>query len=406
MSERKVSLCDIIIEDEIIWALANDYNGLFQGNCKTGEFEYLGNPGSGRRIPMFSSMVKINEYIILAPASEEKIVIYQITNKKFEEIPIPKPRFITERYQKYHEWGNFSIIRWKSYAFLIGMYYPAILRLNMEDRSIDYMDSWVNEIEKNASDDGMYYFRNSHVIKNNYLYIPVNIINVVLEVNLNNLDCKWHYIGSDAVGFSGICMIDDDFYISARDTRKVIKWNIQNKKHYDYMLNKFYPDNNIKASVSFLHYDGESLWYFPINSTTVLKKRRDSNEWEKDLFLKQYAEESNIYKHIWKQTYSFAKLCNNNFWIFLGSKMTLINYDYNNKRINEYCIKEPLEEKRNRFKNNDNLIVIEGKGKRGDYFLADMIEELAVGDIDLSTNKQEQDLRTSGALIHEHIIIQ
>lgn len=165
-------------------------------------------------IGAFFSLLKIQEYILLIPGNSNKFVLYNSLTKECKHIPYETPtsnRVISFRKNDPFFCG-FSYGR---YAYVIGITYPGILKINVDTGCITYICNWISAIEEKLEgklDDAMkYYFSNGVVCLQEKSYIPVSAISAIMKID-HCSEATFLFELTDYSYIHGICCFESKIF--------------------------------------------------------------------------------------------------------------------------------------------------------------------------------------------------
>ena len=247
--------------EDVIWCAASDFNALMKIDLKQRKIEYINRfPDEKNEKRLFSDIIYEKGKLYFVPMNAEKIVIYDILNEKFSFIEFNKKIYSS------HYFSNYKFCRGIMYnksIFLICATYPAFIRVNLSDNSIEYIDEWVSEIEKKRTIDDIGYFTNYYQYEN-IVYIPCCCCNIIVEFNMENLTFIYHEIGRKDDRFSDFTLYENEFWVSLFNNNEIIKLN---KNNWKYIERKAYGCDSISIEILELN---RELFLFPFKMNEVI----------------------------------------------------------------------------------------------------------------------------------------
>lgn len=218
----------VVIEDEM-WAVAYNFNLLYHVNLHSGVATLVSRipneEHNGKRL--YGSIVYYDDKLFLIPMTAREIAVYDLSNNQFSKIP-----FITgneNKYQMYKERYKFcGGVVYEHFLYIFSSTYPAILKIRMSDYSIEYLDDWVNDVEKCAWYKNEVYFR-SFKIHEGIVYLPSCCANQIMKFDLNNNTVNIVTLKESTNSFSDIVVMDDRLIVSAKTNSDISLFN----KEYD-----------------------------------------------------------------------------------------------------------------------------------------------------------------------------
>lgn len=208
------------INDRIAVGVLFNSNGLFEINLLTGKCTYImmvqGELIDQRRL--YTSACLVEDKVYFIPYAAKEIAVYDLNKKEIKKVKYNK---LDSQPGNYKRKCNFSChVRYGQYIYMIPCTYPAIVRINTEDDSIEYFDSWNNNIE--------YMFRKGVMVEEDDFYIPSVINNVVLRFNMKECKAYIYNVGEENKGHWSIIKHKEWFYLTPMLSESVTKWNYIN----------------------------------------------------------------------------------------------------------------------------------------------------------------------------------
>lgn len=214
----------------------------------------------------YTDVVEYNNSFFLIPRNVTKTPEIVITNGLVIQDRISlKPYNIKPGLEKY---ALFSFaLRINNYAFFFGYSYPTIVRFNIDDYTIDYIDEWNKNIIT-ADDSKMGYFNTSHIeIVDDELLLPLCCDSAILKLNIKTLNFEIIRISIYSEGISCISQIDDsDFLISGAGTKSnwIYLWNA--KRNEIIHCNEILAEENGMSIKYILIAEDNNAYLFPWQS--------------------------------------------------------------------------------------------------------------------------------------------
>ena len=197
---NRLNSSDIAVEGNKVWLVRPSINGLVELNLDTGESDIIYRFDRFFENNWFQSICKIGNEIIMFPSASDEIVVFDLLEKKDYVFQINPPQITPIKYDPELKFWNYC--RLNNEIMIFGYTYPTIVHLNLKNKSIDYLDSWVNQIENNlVSRDYNGYFGYGSLIMENKILVPLLCCNGILEINIENMDCCVKFVEGIDCGF-------------------------------------------------------------------------------------------------------------------------------------------------------------------------------------------------------------
>ena len=158
-----------------------------------------------------------NGKLILIPSCAEKIWIYELSTGEWTNIAIDHPQILLK---------FFGCIIYQDTAYLFGAAYPGILKVNLYDSSISYLEIKCPP-EQKKEDIGL--FCTDAIRADNIVFSPASISNHVMWFDLDTDEYGWQQIGSAENEYCGIDRDEDGFWIPSWEHGKIVNWDGESK---------------------------------------------------------------------------------------------------------------------------------------------------------------------------------
>ena len=183
---------DALIDGDKCWFVHAYYPALFSADYKSGmcklEAVLPNNHDFGECL--FASIAQYGDKLVLAPRSSDVIAIFNCVTKKVETVSLD--------ISKMKGAGVFNLFTstcvFGEYVYLFSGRYPAIVRLDMRNYSIEYFEDWLPEINDISPNRELVYFRKA-VLSENRAYLPCWQAAAYLIFNFENCSYEVVYTG-------------------------------------------------------------------------------------------------------------------------------------------------------------------------------------------------------------------
>lgn len=203
-----------------LYCLARDFNLVFSLDPQEGVVELLDVVPEGSILSAYlcGAINVYNGKLVFATNFTKKLWLYDLSTKHWDSLTI----------KEYKHWGPGGIYQtyiYENKLFLIGGSYPAIICLDLENNSCDYIEEPYKEIMARQPDIDHHYFRLHGVQSENTLYLPSCLDNFVLKFDMETRKHQWIKVGEDGHRYSGITWDGTHFWLSPFRNTDLIKWD-------------------------------------------------------------------------------------------------------------------------------------------------------------------------------------
>ena len=258
-----LSFSDAYVDEDDIWFSANEFNGLFHMNLKTGmTVNKAVFPGEDMyRSNLYQKVVKYNNKLFFIPFYAKDMAEYDLSSGEISKIQIDSS-IATYRYHTciiYHDW-----------LYLLPLGNVPCLKYNMNTREMVNLDFWNEELKKYKLNLGSGYsiFSCAYLLKGK-IYAPMGLDHVLFEFDLLDDTIIIHKIGQHS-GYTDIQHDGENFWLLPREKAPVLQWNPETKD--ENYFKEYYFDFEIEKIpfITCVVID-EAIWLFSRKSPQAIK---------------------------------------------------------------------------------------------------------------------------------------
>lgn len=213
-----------------VWFVRTQANGLYEFDQKENRTKLLMHfPGVLiSKEHLYFAIEKVNNILVIAPASASKIVFYDLAIDKAEYLELA----IVEDKRKVKYEGSCKFL--KSYrhgnsVYLFGFEYPAVLKVNVRTKEVIYFTDWVKEVERRIKKLSVTMgYVSDYVVLGDYVWALCECADAVLRLDLQTDEIRIIDINSDLDVRCGMCY-DGNFWVAGynENANKLLKYDIQ-----------------------------------------------------------------------------------------------------------------------------------------------------------------------------------
>ncbi len=205
-----------------LYCLSRECNLLFSVNPEDGKTEFVDTIPEEDTLTTFicGIMTVWNDKLIFTPNKTKKIWIYDLISGQWDNVAIK------ECDDHCLDAGSFyQIYIYNDKIFLVGSGYPAILCVDLENKSCDYIEGPYKDMLTRHPDPDHIYFWYYGVQLENDLYLASCLDNQVLRFDMDTQEYHWIKMGDDGPGYQGIAWDGSNFWLSPRSGGDITKWD-------------------------------------------------------------------------------------------------------------------------------------------------------------------------------------
>lgn len=265
---------NFFVDHERVWFVPYWYNLLCCFNLNTKQLEIVEKiPEENNCEGLYINLVKIGDEIILIPNSTAKLCVYNVIQKEFLVIEILEKGRKSERF--------FSYDICEDNLYLFPTYYPAIVKLNIRSKKIEYIENWYHDSNLNK-DEMIFRMQKDSVDHVTYLLFAGS--NRIFKFDEKNEKYFIIEVGDKGDSYSTICKVqtgeiyltnqDGDIVIFNENSRKTIK--IKNA------VKNFCKTRFLEKLVCFMssvEY-GDYVYFFPGQANKVIRINKHGHQIE------------------------------------------------------------------------------------------------------------------------------
>ncbi len=217
---EKLSMHSFVTVQENVYFSALNYNGLFKYNKVEETVEMLEEIPEEKRFSrhLYSATILVGNQIYFAPMNAKDIAVYDIENKTISKISLKQEySSIISKFSR--------MLRDDCYIYLIPFRYPAIVKINLKNQKVTYLDSWIGKLGIGKSD---IFAKNGCFLKNENLHIALYEENKVLQINIKTEECELLEIPTkDKQGFVDMLFDEEYYWFVQRNYTTIIKYHVK-----------------------------------------------------------------------------------------------------------------------------------------------------------------------------------
>ncbi len=286
--KNKIEVADAVWQNDKIWFISKNYSSLFYVNLRTEEIilEAIIPNEKYNQSFSFVQLQIVENKIVIIPHFSKYIFIYDIIEKMFKEINIKEEICTIEESKRLFIGSNI----YGKYVFIFPALATTVIRLDVEECSITYIDGWFEEIEKKIKLENYFFFSRQNVIVDGKIYAPFCNMNAVMELDCESLKYKIHNLGVDNWAYLGICSDGKNFWLPTTKENILVRWDFRNNIGDKILAYETTENKNKNHCLGIIFYDNTLRIYsrkVQENETIYMK---DNVEYLKGafLFIKEY----------------------------------------------------------------------------------------------------------------------
>ena len=196
-----------IIDDKCIWFFAYSRNYLCCYNYKNGEKNIypVSNNFNDCDRQLYHTILTIDTWLLLIPRVANDIVLFNKETKEIHRMEIPRHKVVSSAKFLPDDAKFCSGFTYGRCFFLLGVAYPGIIKVNIDNFQIEIIDDWVDEVNKYIERDYIGYISLGVYINNDKAIISLMCVQGVLILDLKSLSTTIRLInGSHTGGMYGL----------------------------------------------------------------------------------------------------------------------------------------------------------------------------------------------------------
>lgn len=268
---RKLWFDSAVEADGSLWFVANNLNGIFRANKETGESQFLTNFSQypNQAVRLYIACTLVDRKIVFAPCNAKEIAVYDIDKEELVTIPLDK-----RTVQKCKSALFFAAFEYEGFAYLVGMSYPGIVRVDMTSHQLYEIREPFERYYRKGKYDYKPHFRHSFVIRDNILYLPAICENGLVCMDMKTCNCEFLEVLPKGSKAWDVCVVNGH----------ILTWGM------DFRISNYHPgtkklkvtdvenDGKYSEEGAYLVPNGNKLWVFRLDSRGVLSYDIEAGE--------------------------------------------------------------------------------------------------------------------------------
>lgn len=179
---------------------------------------------------LYSKPEKVEDWFVFTPRSAQSIFLYHTVTQEQKTIPLKPVKGSKKiRYRQTNQLAN--SVQQGNFVYFFPATYPAILKLNMSTFQVEYLTSWIGQLEGFLSEDippqlnG--YFINKPFLppQEDRLFLPCTCTNAVFEFDFTRDQGQFHKIEGAVTAFQQVIYQEGYFWLTPKQGNLLTKWN-------------------------------------------------------------------------------------------------------------------------------------------------------------------------------------
>ena len=256
------SFFDIEVCDKTAWFVSAYYPALFSYNLisKDCEMETMLPTTDGILANSYGPIIKYENLLVIVPRCLPWILLYDIDSKRSEKIEI--------NIDLLKEKGRYNLFSsaylHNGYVYVFPGRYPAIVKLSIQTKTIEYINDWYIEIQGKLQNENYVLFRNP-VRKGNIVFLPGQS-GMFMSFDMTCDKYELSYCKNEEI-ISAIDFVEGKMICSYRDKNFITVDDVMVSNGSDY--------NGVDSIVV----NGNDIYVFPIVGGCVQKYNLSNREW-------------------------------------------------------------------------------------------------------------------------------
>lgn len=341
---RQIICSDFVLDGDDLYFPVYGSDELVKASISTGKSEVLckfsKNPEK-EYFNLYNSVEKIANNLVFAPAGAEKIALYNINNKEMSYIDLE--RFDIDGNEVYDDNSLF----WKciidgEIIYLLGFYYPSIVRIDMTRMNVSYIREWIKEVNQYIpSGDKRGYIGNGCFIQGREVILPLMCAPALLHLNLDSLTTYVEVLNTKMDGFGCMACDEEFLYLQGKGDSigKVCKYSIIKREVVvDEVLIEKLNRNDYTTAFSGTVLSGRKWLLFPQEANNLYELNTDTMMTE----IPSWASFMDEYKNSTDHWVLCAKLTGKKVIFVTNHDKSWHEYDLNSGEIRHFRVLLPV----------------------------------------------------------------
>ena len=210
------------MESGIVYLFGSSFNMLYSYDINTKRIEILGKIPKYEFISakLIGRILKWKDKIILLPFMANEVWIWDMGNGQWQEIEI-------------EDASSYKMLFYQGFIHhdeihMIGCYYPAIVRINMNTMDLSYDRRIYDEIDNSGNKNDGIYFRTEYIKNDNTVIMGCCNTNRILKYNLDSYEYELAEVGDKKNDYEGVTLINDHMVLFGRHEQSI--FNLEGKQ--------------------------------------------------------------------------------------------------------------------------------------------------------------------------------
>lgn len=213
-------------DDGGTWYLGYDHNGLYYYDNKNRNIQFIGLIPNEERYAtrLYSSMVIVDDYLIMIPYAATEIAVYKKSSKSFMKIEIKSIglfQYIGKNVDERAKFWSYALLR--EQLFMFPHNYTAIAILDLNSWKVEYSIDLFCELDK-ITDNGEAYVTDV-TCEENMVYGSCGNASAFFSINLDTYRYTIKKVKTKVNGFNGILHRGNSIWLAPRIGRTIVRYD-------------------------------------------------------------------------------------------------------------------------------------------------------------------------------------
>lgn len=213
-----------VFAEGFLWGFMHSHNVLAQIDITTGKMKYVSRvPEEGDFESLYIDIVYREGKLFLIPLRADSIAMYDIEENRFHKIEINIKRCIKNSSIYKFQYKCSKGLVYDNYLYIFPCCFSAIIRMDLNDYSLDYIDDWAEEINPKVKNRNEVYFRSFFFDGDKNVWLAGCAGNYIMKFDLSS-NCHMVFeVGSTENCFSDMYITSDNqIWLSSKKREKLM----------------------------------------------------------------------------------------------------------------------------------------------------------------------------------------
>lgn len=214
-------------DEEWAWFVDNSFNGFYKMNKNTSKAEFLFHiPGEDQQgIQLFGYVEKVGDWLVFPPVRGKQIFLFHLVTNEIKTFPL-KPVEKNALVPYSSESKFLRCYHFENIVYFFPSTYPAIVKLDLNTMSLQYLDTWMKDFEKlDAKENFINWYFFTGTQEGSTFMVPCGLNNHIAVFDAITEKISFEKVNCEEMTFLQILADGTYYWLTPKKGYRLIRWD-------------------------------------------------------------------------------------------------------------------------------------------------------------------------------------